>query len=163
MFEWRIAKYNPQYRDATGAYLKDEWTSYSDVGQIFNGHLLTIEEYLTIEKTYIKAIIVFMECLNIYALKVTDLEQEGLRCKAVHGIENLIRISNGEWIDKEKMHIVIQLILRNSIWCKLESPEMFVHFGYDYYMYVGSTELCMLALQLIKQSGLFIESFKSPY
>jgi len=34
---------------------------------------------------------------------------------------------------------VCRLVLREILWCKLESPNGFyIHFGYDYYMYFGS-------------------------
>ena len=32
MYCYRITKYNPNLRDASGAYKKDEWIFYSDIG-----------------------------------------------------------------------------------------------------------------------------------
>lgn len=53
MYGWRIIKYNPAFRDERGAYLKDEWTSVSDVGKSFDGEVLTFEEYYKIENAYV--------------------------------------------------------------------------------------------------------------
>jgi hypothetical protein len=33
---------------------------------------------------------------------------------------------------------------------------MFVHFGYDYYMYIGSSSICENAIAIISNSGLFV-------
>ncbi len=32
-FMWRVTKYNPTFRDENGTYIKDEWTSFSDIGK----------------------------------------------------------------------------------------------------------------------------------
>jgi len=39
--KYRITKYNPMNRDANGAYLLNEWTSFSDIGKTFDGKTLT--------------------------------------------------------------------------------------------------------------------------
>lgn len=39
----------------------------------------------------------------------------------------------------------------------------FVHFGYDYYMYVGVETPCPQAQRLAAQLGLFVEEMRSPY
>ena len=40
---------------------------------------------------------------------------------------------------------------------------MFVHFGWDYYMYIGSAKQCTGTIVQIQKSGLYIEQYKSPY
>lgn len=37
MFCWQITKYDPKNRDENNRYLKDEWTDYSSIGEIFEG------------------------------------------------------------------------------------------------------------------------------
>jgi hypothetical protein len=49
MISWRVTKYKPDFRDERGAYLRDEWTSLSEVGKSFGGVKLTFEEYRKIE------------------------------------------------------------------------------------------------------------------
>ncbi len=41
--------------------------------------------------------------------------------------------------------------------------KMYVHFGYDYYMYIGVNEKCLDAINSIQASGLFVEECESPY
>ena len=40
---------------------------------------------------------------------------------------------------------------------------MYIHFGYDYYMYIGSSNACDNVRIKIQEEGLFVEEFKSPY
>lgn len=35
--ELQITKYDPQYRDEMGIYLRDEWTAISQIGDTFEG------------------------------------------------------------------------------------------------------------------------------
>lgn len=44
MYEYRITKYNPAFRKSNGAFSKDEWTSYSDVGGTFSGVALSLDD-----------------------------------------------------------------------------------------------------------------------
>lgn len=45
---YRISKYDPQYR-IDGIYQKDEWTSMSDIGNIYGGKVFTEDEYYKVE------------------------------------------------------------------------------------------------------------------
>ncbi len=70
----------------------------------------------------------------------------------------------GAWIKGSELKTVVQLVLREILWCRLRFPyRFFVHFGYEYYMYVG----CRLNLEETRQTvadqTLFVEPFKSPY
>ena len=40
---------------------------------------------------------------------------------------------------------------------------MYVHFGYDYYMYIGSEKPLEKEIDSINRSGLFVENMVSPY
>ena len=39
----------------------DEWTSFSDIGKIFNNKVLTIDEYLLTENKYLKLFYIIPE------------------------------------------------------------------------------------------------------
>ena len=57
--EYRVAKYNPEIRDQSGAYTKVEWTFFRQIGQTFSGVLLTSDEYERVEEAYIQAALSF--------------------------------------------------------------------------------------------------------
>ena len=45
-----ISKYDIKYRNELGVYLRDDWTSFFDIGKVWEGELLTREEYERVEK-----------------------------------------------------------------------------------------------------------------
>lgn len=53
---YRITKYNPEFRNEQGFYTKNDWTSISDIGQVFDEGVLTAEDYKQMEDSYIKAL-----------------------------------------------------------------------------------------------------------
>ncbi len=124
--------------------------------------LFTFEEYLKAENAYIQAVLLFMGCLNLDSLKISCLEKNGRQSKKFIA-ENKLTIVNNSYVNKEDIIQIIQLILRNEIWCKLEAKEMYVHFGYDFYMYIQSSESCNSVIKKIESMGLFVEEYESPY
>ena len=57
----------------------------------------------------------------------------------------------------------IRRILRQEFWCRLEGSEGFIHFGWDYYMYIGVPHPCPTARARAAELGLYVEEFASPY
>jgi hypothetical protein len=170
-FTWRITKYNPSFRDERGSYTKDEWSSFSDVGSSFDGKEFTIKEYLHTEDLYVNAILEFLDCLKISSLKVSNLEKHAdldislfRECYSQSMYQLYSTIDEGILLSGNDLENVCRLILREQLWCKLIFDyKMFVHFGYDYYIYVGTSQKCESTIQKIINSGLFVEPFRSPY
>ena len=73
-------------------------------------------------------------------------------------------IANGSKVFRADIPMIVRAILREVAWCKLEGAAMYVHFGYDYYMYIGSKrDLTSKELCRLEKEGLFVEEFISPY
>ena len=165
---WRITKYDPRKRNSQGWFLENTWISYGDIGQSYQGKVFTYDEYIRVENLYVNAIMQFMSCLNISYLQVKILEKNNRinTDTSVDKVEvafvNAMR--EGDLLSLEQVVMVSKLILRGYFWCELISKyKMFVDFGYDYYMYIGSKLECKEALQKIRESGLYVEAFESPY
>jgi hypothetical protein len=182
---YRITKYNPIFRDRSGAYTRDEWISWSDIGQVFYGVEFKKEDYLLTEANYINAVLSIMDRCAIPELKVArlefgpilDLEPDASeKGRSAHfklvdlGLASeemrdaYFSARDGAWIKGAGLRNTMQLVLRELLWCKLVFPRrFFVHFGYDYYMYLG----CRLGLGQIRETvadqTLFVEPFKSPF
>lgn len=154
MFEYRVTKYNPALRDSTGAYTRDEWISFGDVGSTFGGVVLTKEEYGRVESAYAAAALAY-------------LREAGLRSLVVKGLENpanhQLPFGEGSVLSLEQVGETVRKVLRNEFWCRLEDTNGFVHLGYDYYMYVEIARQCPEAEQVTRSLGLFVEEFPSPY
>lgn len=172
MYKYRISKYNPIFRDEEGRYKKNEWTSFTDIGTTYNNCEFLIDEYINVENAYVQAINSFISCLKIPSIVVINLEnKQGIlepgkysdnyskRMVSLYSSvkeDDIIEISDVEYLSR--------LILREHLWCKLEySSILYVHFGYDYYLYIGSLKKCDDPIERITKSGLFIEEFESPY
>ena len=168
MYGWRITKYNPAFRDERGAYLKDEWTSVSDVGKSFGGQVFTFEEYRKIENAYVACALRFLTEAGLRSLKVTSLEKQNLPGVEKRGLADITfdpnLVEEGMSASDEALESTCRLVLREAIWCRLESEEGFhIHFGWDYYMYVGSPVPSEESVLYGRQQGLYIEAMQSPY
>lgn len=168
MFCWRITKYNPLYRDHSGKYIENTWTSSSDIHQMFEHHELTIEQYMTTENAYIYAILSIFDCISLPTLTISQLEKHECTSMALPYDPDMIslydRIYPGYEATRHDVELLARLALRENIWCTLDNAHMFVHFGYDYYMYIGSTKKCCDAINAIEKLGLFVEPITlSPY
>jgi hypothetical protein len=108
-----------------------------------------------------------MEALRITTLRVVDLEvndsSDALPASLVADTKLWTStVSEGALVSAEQLDRVIRLALREAIWCRLEGASGFyVHFGYDYYMYIGS-ESSEPAPPLLPP-GIHAEPFDSPY
>jgi len=154
MHRYRVTKYDPALRTAAGAYAKDEWTLFSDVGRSFCGVTLSCEDYLRAESAYVEAAAAFLAEDSAPELRVVDIEIRGDRPNAP---------AEGSLVARADFPAFCRSILRGEFWCKLEAEGRFIHFGWDYYMYVGIIRRCESAISKAESLGLFVEEFESPY
>jgi hypothetical protein len=143
-----------------------------DVGEFSNGKIFTTSEYLNVESKYAEAINLIIEKIDISFLLIIEIEKwkRKLKIENFNSIYNksffLIykKLKNEYRIEKNELDIVIKLILRGNIWGKLIFKDsFFVHFGYDYYMYVGCKKDISDIIKKIELLGLYVEDYKSPY
>jgi hypothetical protein len=165
MNDWRITakrvtKYDPVLRQEDGRYASDDWTSYHDIGLAFNDKTFELSAYLEIERRYIKAILMFCGALDCNRLIVGELEKstgDGLTADDQILYENL---TDGYEVESENIDKLVQLILREYLWCELRcntDGENSIHFGYDYYMYFSGGGLDRKFWDEIEKLGLFVE------
>ena len=57
--QYRVTKYNPAFRDQSGAYTKDEWTFFGQIGRTFSGVPFTFDEYERVEQAYVQTALSF--------------------------------------------------------------------------------------------------------
>jgi hypothetical protein len=167
--QWRVTRYDPRLRNRQGQFRHDTWSAASDIGQVFEGRVLTTEDYLTVEDAYVDAVVSFLRESGLAALSVVSLEiseDNWADRDPLHGlgIEPGFSIATGQVLSKKRLTDACRLTLREAIWCRLEEPgQFFVHFGYDYYMYIGSLHECPMSIAEAASNGLFIEHMSSPY
>ncbi|MDZ4286433.1 MAG: hypothetical protein U0984_00650 [Prosthecobacter sp.] len=162
---FRLTKYNPSLRAENGAYSRVEWTSISDVGTAYASGTFTHEEYLTVEAAYLETIRGFMAAANVESLRVCSLEtdSDALHSEAVRKVAPHIHsLREGTIVSGIQVDEIARLNLRELLWCRLAGDHEFhVHFGYDYYMYIG-TSLPGFMLPALPPL-MFAEPVESPY
>jgi len=158
-YEYRVMKYDPKLRDSSDSYIGEDWTSISQLGQSFAGRKLTMRDYLRAEKNFLAVMSAMLE-----EAKVTQFRLLGLEKAKVGRQANRNRWREGAVLSLRQATDFARLALREELWGMLIAPRRaFVHFGYDYYMYVGLSRLTPSALDLAARVGIFVEPFRSPY
>jgi hypothetical protein len=158
MFEYRITKYDPKKRDAQSYYLPDEWFMYSQVGREVGGSLLTMEEYLRVENSYINTAVTMLAECGVDSVAICGLENN-----RGHQARSFV-LREGERLIGESLREALRSILREEFWCRLEENERsYIHIGWDYYMYLGVPCRALAGIEAARSLGLFVEPFESPY
>ncbi|MGB3850827.1 MAG: hypothetical protein WA958_12730 [Tunicatimonas sp.] len=170
MITHRIAKYNPENRNSDGSYSdQSEWTSISDIGNPDYGSP-TYEQYEAVENKYVQAVLEILKEKSVKDLSVRGLElcytkkdfDEFVKDGRLHNLPinfdtEISPLRNGSKISLGYLEKIIRLILRETIWMRLESEKVKVMFGYDYYMYVYCEPLLDETMREIKLNGVFVE------
>ena len=133
--------------------MADEWYLHSQIGKRFGGVLLTEDEYLRVESAYISTAAHFYReagLPDIFAIGVADHRRQGAP-------------PEGSLILPQDLAKLCRAMLREEYGCRIEGGDFFIHFGWDFYMYIGTSAPCEGALNFAASIGLFPEPFISPY
>ena len=170
MHEWRITKYDPARRDASGAFLGDDWSGWSDIGNSFGGRELTPAAYLEMEDRYVAVARAFFREAGVPTVTVKGLEADVAPVpRAIEfGLAALLDegapLIEGRRLTEDGVGRAVRLMLRELLWCRLEAAgRFFLHVGYDYYLYVGSRTDLPESVDQARLLGLHVEEFDSPY
>lgn len=173
MFEYRITKYDQSQRDERGRYIcPSAWTCYSDVGDTYDGKVLTLEECLRVESAYIATAIKMFEHSGLPFLRLTRVEapewqKDDLRQKGKPLYDDTfetIDFSEDAIVHLKEMPAVLQMVFRGFGYASLEwRNKFYVHVGWDFYMYVG-TDKPAHKEDSVRSADLYIENdFPSPH
>lgn len=152
MHQYRVTKYDPQYR-VNGVYTRDEWTCFSNVGRSFGGVCFTMSDYERAEQQHIDFLLALADREGAFPLIVNGLEDKRAAAPWQEGMR----------IPRDDFPAIIRDVLRNECWCRLQARDFFIHFGWDYYMYVGCTHTQEAITALAAQYALFADPMESPY
>ncbi len=165
MYKYRISKYNTKYRNKKGVFLKNDWTSYSDIGKSYLGKILIKKDYLLIENLYCDRVINIIKKLKIKNLIIKDLEIYEPDKYVINILNELNaknifnNLKNNLSIEIENLEIYLRLLLREAFWCNLIDNKLGIkiEIGYDFYLYVYCGYIDLNFIEHYKNKGLFIE------
>ncbi|ONF63623.1 hypothetical protein [Amycolatopsis keratiniphila] len=164
--QWRITKYDPALRSDSGRFTGNTWTSVWDIGKSFDGKL-TVEEYLRVESAYAKSAASFSVESSAFQVTIADFEVSTSNQAELTAL-GLPEIpwqppEEGSIIPVNRIQDLVRIALREIAWFKIQTHSFFIHFGHDFYMYIGSDTACDSSRDLARLHGLFVEDFRSPY
>lgn len=169
-YQWRITKYNPDFRDEDGTYtLEKEWTCPSEIGKTIYGKEFTLGEYLRVEAAYVNTVMTILSECELNTLRVLQLTEIYVspedRTSVLYEREfDELDLQEDKIVNTNEIRTICTMVLRNFLSCQLYSKDkLFVHFGWDYYMYIGSSVNCPSSIKFAKDNGLFVEETMSPY
>ena len=163
MHAYRVTKYDPRSRNDVGHFTGDEWTSVSDIGRLIGASMLTAVEYLRVENLYVQSVQSQMSAFGIDTFRVSGLEVRSVAwgkeivddvCEVCRGLQE------DDLVSGKQLEDIIRGCLRSYIWCRLSDARAYIHFGYDYYMYIG---LPGPIIDSKLPAGIFAEECASPY
>lgn len=170
-----VVKYKPENYNEKGHYTKEEWGCMGDVGRIYDGHLVTLDEYLEVEQQYVDAAVKIMELVNCKYLTVTFLGDTVRSTKS--SIRDMLSKKNrflsydkmlydsymglveGKRIYVADIPSVVRLNLReytNTTLTNLKK-SLEIHFGYDYYMFFNTKFSIDILREEIRKIGLYLD------
>lgn len=170
--KWRVTRYDPALRNRRGHYPVGDWCFFAQVGQVFNGEELTFERYLAWETAYANAAVSFLADASLDALQIEYLENKNIKNIDAEKYKDISlapkSLRAGMLVTKDTLADVVRLNLREVIWCKLatghrQDCRFYLHFGWDFYMYIGSSLPSAKAIQYAESIGLFVEPKRSPH
>lgn len=164
--QWRTTKYDPALRSGSGAFTENTWSSVWDIGKSFDTGTLSTEEYLRVESAYAETATSFAVESGVFQVEISDFESQ-LASQAELTELGLPEIPGppdpGSRIPAHRIGDLVRLNLRELAWFKVRAYDFFIHFGHDFYMYIGSDTPCEDSRRLAESLGIFVEYFESPH
>jgi hypothetical protein len=165
-YQWRVTKYDPSKRNSDGSYAENEWVGVFELNHTFNAKTFTVNDYLETEEKYVNAAIRFFDETHEKSVILHDWHKDGTGNTDMmpFNLDISQDFKDGQSISRESLPLVMRMLLRNIAHCSIEiKDKFFIHIGWDFYMYVGSSTDLPDAVSEVRQTGLFVEPFISPY
>lgn len=143
---WRVSRYQEELR---GDPRWASWTDVSDVGQTFNGMVLTSEEYHRVENSYISTSVRFAALTSASLFRVVYVGHQS----------GDFDLSAGQLVVRSDVGPIVRGNLRGELDCAIEAVNgrLQIAFGFDLYMYIAADSPCESAVVGAMQEGLWLE------
>ena len=169
MKNFRITKYNLKKRDKQDRYLVNDWTSISDLFKKYK-YEDAVKIYKDVEDKFIEVYTsIFSEnkiekmIINSLALYLDDEDADYIEKRSFDlNLNDLSWLTDKSEISGKQIEDVLKLLLRGLIWCKLDWEIVYLHYGDDYYTYIGGVEISDELINNAKKSNIYIEICDSP-
>ncbi len=165
MIKYRISKYNPKFRDDDGVYLKNEWTSMSDIGKTFDGKVFVKQEYEYVEKNYLNFFVQLcsiykVDKINIRKIEIYDADYLMKDIVSLPILYNSIKLKNKKIcnVTISQATKFLQYCLREKCWGEIVVGSLCLDIGYEYYLNISSRFEIMSIEDLANKNSLYVEN-----
>ncbi|MDB4929625.1 MAG: hypothetical protein JWM10_2109 [Myxococcaceae bacterium] len=155
-----MSKYDPAFRDARGAYQRDEWSAVSDVGRAFAAAAATPLGFGEIDGPDGSTCINGRRGEDLRPIQAyVEGRQRDLTPAGVAPVDfDLTRVLSPGRLTDAEVGAVTRLALREVLPCELVGERGFrVFFGYDYLVGVRGDDACAAAVAAVRALGIFVE------
>jgi hypothetical protein len=162
MTKYEINKYPPSLFKH-GRFLRDDWTSCTDIERVMPRGILDRTEYLRVEGLYLAAISAIARAVEPDLLQVHDVEfwetasDHLTNLGLADVLDGSAAPAEGEPVAGARLDNLARRCLREAAWLELMvMPRLLVHFGYDLRLIIASSIPLAGPLDQVRSSGLFV-------
>ena len=123
----------------------ETWSSINEIGHMYRDHMFTYKEYKKTEQSFINFFIELFKYVHAHKVKIIQLKKNRFPVNATYDRKGVLRtwydrIVNNMSVNLDDLQYIVPLILRENIWGTLyhKKSKTYIHFGYDYFVYVNS-------------------------
>lgn len=158
-----LHKYDINCYDDISGYTKNDWTDISDIGQEFEGVILTKTAYSVVENAYLSCLEYLMDLCNVEKLQVLS---NGFEIEDIDDYQNLIfglsekeirNFDDKTWINRLEASNFLKLMMRDLTGFAITNQkDFFIQSGFDFYITVGLPDDVNIDYDVIKKYNLSI-------
>ena len=154
-----VTKYTPQGYNKQGVYILDEWTDYGCIGHEYDGKLLTEDEYLKVENSYVQCAKEIMQKSGCSYLTIAHINKMGNRIRRLSKFRYKSRVYLNE------LDILLREALRDRIDCHMVNlnKKFGIFPGTDYYMEIRSPLDWDVLNEIVRSHGLYLDPCSDKY
>ena len=139
----------------------ESWSSVTDIGKVFSGKQLSVDEYITVENIYIEVIAKFINKIKKrFKVKfLMDLRGEDDAEQWLFEIDNpYLKVRGGEYLGRDDILSLCRLSLRDLLGIRLQSDDGdYITFGHDFYLRLGVSSSSDIVLTELMCADLFFK------
>jgi hypothetical protein len=156
MFYLSISKHSPAERARARSGGEWGWTSFDEVGEVFDGRELTLRDYVEVEDRYVCAVRAVMDLFGAREAVLRHVFVEELPPG------ELGELYNGRVVGRREVEILIRAMLRGADYhAALDLGNgVYVRVGFDFYLDVYAPSDLSAFVEVVGECGLYVDHFE---
>lgn len=152
MFYLSISKHSPSDRARARFEGDCVWTEFDEVGTVFDGRELTLQDYLEVEDRYVRVVRAVMDSLGSQRVVLRHVFVAELPP------EELGELYNGRVVDRQEVEILLRNLLRGADYnAQFDLGDgVHVHVSWDFYLSMSGPRDLSAFIEVAGECGLYV-------